>query len=216
MDRDAAQYFAQLQHTCNRQSQAKQAAQAVFQDGPTWHMRLAMFDKRDAANLEAALQMAEKITKLHQLPGREAVHNLCIINWASPGIHSGSAQKAQANLTRALVNGPAVSLGLCLSPVHFYKRGSLYKAEQGCVNQLANAALLLREDRREGAASFVAARLHLDAGRPGRILRAQGHMAVLEVGARVSAGGDRWRFHAAFLADADHRGHAPRSFARLV
>ena len=141
MDRDAAQYFAQLQHTCNRQSQAKQAAQAVFQDGPTWHMRLAMFDKRDAANLEAALQMAEKITKLHQLPGREAVHNLCIINWASPGIYSGSAQKAQANLTGALVNGPAVSLGLCLSPVHFYKRGSLYKAEQGCVNQLANAAL---------------------------------------------------------------------------
>ncbi|CAJ1407180.1 unnamed protein product [Effrenium voratum] len=131
MDRDAAQYFAQLQHTCNRQSQAKQAAQAVFQDGPTWHMRLAMFDKRDAANLEAALQMAEKITKLHQLPGREAVHNLCIINWASPGIYSGSAQKAQANLTG----------GLCLSPVHFYKRGSLYKAEQGCVNQLANAAL---------------------------------------------------------------------------
>ena len=79
MDRDAAQYFAQLQHTCNRQSQAKQAAQAVFQDGPTWHMRLAMFDNRDAANLEAALQMAEKITKLHQLPGREAVRNLCII-----------------------------------------------------------------------------------------------------------------------------------------
>ena len=212
MDRDAAQYFAQLQHTCNRQSQAKQAAQAVFQDGPTWHMRLAMFDKRDAANLEAALQMAEKITKLHQLPGREAVHNLCIINWASPGINSGSAQKAQANLTGALVNGPAVSLGLCLSPVHFYKRGSLYKAEQGCVNQLANTALNTdnrfavaysgRTDERERRALL----------QPGFILMPGGQ----EESSAHKATWQFWRSAPVFQQDADHRGHAPRSFARLV
>ena len=42
----------------------------------------------------------------------------------------------------SLVNMPdSKSIGIALSPVHFYQKGSLHKVEQACIKLLANAQL---------------------------------------------------------------------------
>ncbi|CAK8992869.1 unnamed protein product, partial [Durusdinium trenchii] len=51
------------------------------------------------------------------------------------------ATVSAANLCGGIVNGLGRSIGVCLSPIHFYKRGSLRKAEQTCLTMLTNAAL---------------------------------------------------------------------------
>ena len=140
-DREAGLYFQQLQHTAKRHGQAKDLAGSLFQKGPQWQMELATIDKRDTTNVQTVQNVVSHIVKVNQLAGPEDVHVLSFINWSSPSTYNGTSQKGQANLTGALVNGNGLHLGVCMTPTHFYKRGSLHKAEQACMALLGNACL---------------------------------------------------------------------------
>lgn len=141
LDRDSAQYFQQLQHTARRQKQAKEIAASVTAAGPTWQIQLDIFKKLDTANFAIVTAIADKIQRLHQLSDRESIHCIAFLNWSAPAIFSAQTQKAQAGLCGGIVNGLGRSIGVCLSPIHFYKRGSLHKAEQNCLTLLTNSAL---------------------------------------------------------------------------
>lgn len=140
-DRDAALYFQQIQHTAKRHRQAKDLADSVLKPGPNFALQFSVFEKKDAANIQAAIRLQENVCKMNQLPDREGVHCICFANWASPAIYNGAVQKLQANLIGGIVNGPGDHLGTCLTPTHFYKKGSLHKAEQQVWTLLGNACL---------------------------------------------------------------------------
>ena len=140
-DRDAAMYFQQLQHTAKRHRQAKDLAESVLKSGPNFALQFSIFEKKDAANIQTAILMQENVAKMNQLPNRESVHCLCFANWASPAIYNGAVQKLQANLIGGLLNGMGEHLGAALTPTHFYKKGSLHKAEQQVWTMLGNACM---------------------------------------------------------------------------
>ena len=140
-DRDSALYFQQLQHTGKRHGQAKDMATALFQSGPSWQLQLSTIDKRDTTNLQSVQSMVQRIMKHNQLQSPEQIHVICIANWSSPSTYAGASQKAQANLLGGIINGPGTHLGIALTPTHFYKKGSLFKAEQACMTLLGNACL---------------------------------------------------------------------------
>ena len=140
-DRDAAMYFQQLQHTAKRHRQAKDLAESVLKPGPNFALQFTVFEKKDAANIQAAILMQDNVAKMNQLPDRECVHCICFANWASPAIYNGAVQKLQANLIGGLVNGIGEHLGASLTPTHFYKKGSLHKAEQQVWTLLGNACM---------------------------------------------------------------------------
>eukprot|EP00438_Fugacium_kawagutii_P007583 Skav225341 [mRNA] locus=scaffold3721:8917:12502:- [translate_table: standard] len=139
-DREAARYFQKLQHDTKRHKQAKDLAASVFKVGTMWQMDVVAITHRDTTNLQIVQSMLGQIQKLNQLSA-EHVHCIALTNWSSPAIYSGAAQKSHANLMGALVNGEGTHLAACLSPSHFYKKGSLHKAEQACMQLLGNANL---------------------------------------------------------------------------
>ena len=142
-DRDAALYFQQLQHTTNRHTRAREIADAVISDtqGPLWSLQLGVWKPTDTTNYQRVVRVAEHLSKLHQLGGKDEVMCLPVLNWAAPALYQSVTQVLQANLAGALVNGPGQNLGVCFSPVHFYKKGALHKQEAASMTLLTNACM---------------------------------------------------------------------------
>lgn len=140
-DREAARYLQQLQHDTKRHKQAKDLASSLFKVGPQWILQVVVIAQRDTTNLQNVQNMMGQVQKLNQFGNADQVHCIAVTNWTSPSIYSGAAQKSQAHLMGALVNGDGMHLAACLTPTHFYKKGALHKAEQACMQLLQNANL---------------------------------------------------------------------------
>ena len=143
MDREAAIYFQKLQHASTRHARAREIAGDIFAEestGTSWHMALTTWGK-DQVNINKLEQMKDQIAKRQQLHTRDHVRCVAVLNWAAPAVFASSTQHRQAGLLGATVNDESKSIGLVLTPAHFYKKGHLFKAEESAMALLADAGI---------------------------------------------------------------------------
>ncbi|CAJ1385994.1 unnamed protein product [Effrenium voratum] len=139
-DREAAAYFAELQHQKQRKQKAKDIAKEMGQPSSAlWTMQLTKLGKPAACyqEIEGAIK---NIMKREQFTSKDQVLSLVVLNWAAPSTFSSEQQACQASLAGALVNDGS-GIGAVLTPVYFHKKGALFKVEEAANKQLAGANL---------------------------------------------------------------------------
>lgn len=137
-DREAALYYQELSHAQARKKQALQIAGGVMdRTSSTWRVEVARLESPNES-LKHVHSMKQQSAKMENLGSGDSVLTLVLLNWAAPSTYTTGQQNCQSALAGATVNEENC-LGIVLTPVHFHKKGMLYKLEEMCNKLLSQA-----------------------------------------------------------------------------